>query len=389
MKAEKSVPYSTAYASLSLPLESGIPEISSVLMDASILVIIGIGWSNLGTLAVLDALHMGYTSEKALISLDTVDTYDIESSIDDLTMTLEAGEDIILCVISKSGSTAETIGIFELLYSELAVDYPGQVHIVTISDAGSKLDTLSKSEWWHSYNLPKNVGGRYSVLSDVWLFPLLWMGVDIDALRSGARQALTDLSEQTDRHPAAIVSSTLANGYAQWRNIFEHFFFAKNLENLGKWYRQLLAESIGKIGKNGKSVGITPTTSIGTTDLHSVAQLDLAHTGDRTLALVSLTWVSRLEVPEAPFPDLVEHIRGKSFSDIMEWARHGLIEALKTKDVSYFTYTLKSDDAYDLGYFLETKMLEVILLGHLFDVNPFDQPNVEDYKVGMKEYLGK
>jgi glucose-6-phosphate isomerase len=84
------------------------------------------------------------------------------------------------------------------------------------------------------------------------------------------------------------VASSLAGEYKNGRNIFEHFFFAKNLENLGKWYRQLLAESVGKIQKDGQSIGITPTTSIGTTDLHSVAQLDLAHTRDRSMAVVSL-----------------------------------------------------------------------------------------------------
>lgn len=71
----------------------------------------------------------------------------------------------------------------------------------------------------------------------------------------------------------------------------------------------------------------------------------------------------------------------------MEWARYGLTSSLETKDISYFEYELKADSASDIGYFLQVKMLEVILLGLSFDINPFDQPNVEDYKIGMREYL--
>ena len=77
--------------------------------------------------------------------------------LSELRAKLEKGEDIILCIISKSGTTAETIGIFELLYSELYLSHRDQVHIVTISDPESKLDALAKEQKWHRYNLPKNV----------------------------------------------------------------------------------------------------------------------------------------------------------------------------------------------------------------------------------------
>lgn len=115
-------------------------------MQASTLVIIGIGGSNLGTLAVMDALRMNKKSEKEIISLDTVDTADIERNIAHLKVKLEKGESIILTTVSKSGTTAETIGIFEILYSELYCQYKNHVHIVTISDSESKLDTLAENQ---------------------------------------------------------------------------------------------------------------------------------------------------------------------------------------------------------------------------------------------------
>ena len=389
LSQERALPYSTPYASLSLPYDTQWPLIPSDIMDTDILVLIGIGGSNLGTLAILDALRTRKTPAKEIISLDTVDTYDIANVEQYLSKSLREWKKIVLAALSKSGRTAETIGIFEYFFTKYQSSYPGQVYPVTISDPGSALDTLAIDKWWIHYNLPKNVGGRYSVLSHVGLFPLIWMWVDIDSIQAWARSSIEDYKKSEHDHPSTIVAETLAVRSSQWRNIFEHFYFAKHLENVGKWYRQLLAESVGKIRKDGKSVGITPTTSIGTTDLHSVAQLDLAHVSDRTLAIVSLTDVPSSTIPDAPFAALVDDIRGRSFADIMEWARYGLTSSLDTKDISYFEYSLKADNPYDLGYFLQTKMIEVILLGLILEVDPFDQPNVEDYKSGMREYLKK
>ena len=83
----------------------------------------------------------------------------------------------------------------------------------------------------------------------------------------------------------------------------------------------------------------------------------------------------------------MENIRGKSLDDIMLAAEHGFIEALKTKDLPVFHYEIDENNAHDLGYFLQTKMLEVILTGLILEINAFDQPNVEDYKTGIKEYM--
>lgn len=97
------------------------------------------------------------------------------------------------------------------------------------------------------------------------------------------------------------------------RNLFQHWFFSKKLENLGKWYRQLLAESIGKEKADGTSVGITPTVAIGTIDLHSVAQLEIAHSDDRSIAIVEETGTDEHIVRESPFMNILPDIRGKSF----------------------------------------------------------------------------
>lgn len=116
------------------------------MMSADILVLIGIGGSNLGTLAILDALHMRKTDTKELISLDTVDTYDIMRVESYLADALKQGKKIILTAISKSGRTAETIGIFEYFFTKYQPLYGAQVYPVTISDPDSSLDMLAHTE---------------------------------------------------------------------------------------------------------------------------------------------------------------------------------------------------------------------------------------------------
>lgn len=135
------------------------------------------------------------------------------------------------------------------------------------------------------------------------------------------------------------------------------------------------------------SIGITPTTSIGTTDLHSVAQLNLAHSEDRVLAQVRID--DSTDIPlegVSPFSKYFSEYPDPSFRKVMDAALIGNREAWLSKGGPYFEYDLDGS-SQDLGYFLQAKMLEVMLLGRLFGINPFDQPNVEDYKIGMRRAL--
>lgn len=157
LEAEEKNPYASLYASTALPSHMSAPEISADLMQCSTLVLIGIGGSNLGTLAISDALGLLRKTDKDLVFLDTIDTNDVISKLGILEKKLKNGEHIILNVISKSGSTTETIAIFEILYGHLKTRYPEQVHIISISDPGSSLDMLSEKQGWIRYNLPKNV----------------------------------------------------------------------------------------------------------------------------------------------------------------------------------------------------------------------------------------
>lgn len=355
--------------------------------DRDMMLLVGIWGSNLWTMALYDALRDTLPTGKSIYFFDTPDPQSVQKEWKEISRELALGKKLVLTIISKSGTTTETIALASYLLWELSTGYKGQYDIVTISDPGSRLDDLATKEGWHRLNLPKHVWGRYSVLSNVGLFPLTFLGVDTRWLVSGARSSIESYISRSSSHSATKVAQMLYDGYPK-RHIFEHWFFSKRLESMGKWYRQLLAESIGKIVSDGSTTGITPSVAIGTIDLHSIAQLDLSHVSDRSIALVrEISNTSILRVPDTVITSLLPHLQGKWFSQIMDAAFEGFRDALHQKSVPTYTYELDGSNAFAIGYWLQTKMLEVALLGVFLWVNAFDQPNVEDYKKLMEPRL--
>jgi glucose-6-phosphate isomerase len=424
--------FSSDYASFVLPFDTGSEDERKKLVEkyksVENIALVWIWGSNLGTIAIHESLRDNdILGEKNISFFDTPDPEYTKQAIESIEIMLEAGENLLIIVISKSGTTTETLALADILYRKLFLPYRSQVDIVTISDPLSKLDNLAKSEWWDRLNLPPKVGGRYSVFSNVGLFPLALLGYDTDELLVGARDALSDFLHPGEKSRVQSEAMTLFAWYNSGRNIYEHWFFAKKLESLGKWYRQLLAESIGKIKQKKEeisqkqeiqgsenfskwvclstndwekfdtdtevrsfseiSVGITPSTALGTIDLHSIAQLDLAHTKDRMIHIVSLVSDDDFEVGNSPFTSILWDIVWKKATEILSAAISGFEQALREKWVPVSKSALKNKSCYDIGYWMQSKMLEVALLGELFEIDPFDQPNVEDYKKHMKTAL--
>ncbi|MFZ4461637.1 MAG: hypothetical protein ACOYN2_03785 [Patescibacteria group bacterium] len=359
------------------------------------LVVIGIGGSNLGTIAVLDALQgkmrnsLGYTP---VYFLDTVDPAATSDTFELLSRHIQAGQTIATAVISKSGSTTETIALFEALTTLLrSLDAYDPSKVVAITETGSKLSLLAQAEGFHELSHEPQVGGRYSVFSNVGIFPLLFAGVNVAELLEGATKALEENLVPESTAPALMAAVNIFEGWSLGRNIVDHFFFALGYENVGKWYRQLLAESVGKqFNRKGEEVrvGLTPMVSVGSTDLHSVGQLYFGGPFDKTFVVVETTEPEEIMLQKDVFPqELVTGIRGRSFGEIRTAIVAGTRGAFEKNDINPLWITLREGSTEDLGYLLQLKMLEVIYLGSLFGVNPFDQPNVEDYKSGTRAAL--
>ncbi|PIT92138.1 MAG: hypothetical protein COU08_03970 [Candidatus Harrisonbacteria bacterium CG10_big_fil_rev_8_21_14_0_10_42_17] len=364
------------------------------------ILVIGIGGSNLGTKAVYDALH-GYFDLLAgkrfpkLIFLDTNDPNYANHITSFLSFDIRSPEELLVCVISKSGGTTETIANAEFVIHLLQSRFTRVLdRFVTITDFGSPLWIASEQKGIATLAIPDSVGGRYSVFSAVGLFPLLAAGFDIDALRRGAETMRQHcISTTIQSNPAALSALLLYLHYQERKTIHNIFLFHPELESLGKWYRQLVGESVGKEQDvDGALVhaGITPVVSIGSTDLHSVGQLYLG--GPRN-AFTTFVWgrgvLSTAAVPrEVTFPGLVSGIAGKSMEHIMDAILEGVKVAYKKNKLPFAELVVSEISPMMLGGFMQMKMIEVMFLGILLNVNSFDQPNVESYKVETKKILG-
>lgn len=262
--------------------------------------------------------------------------------------------------------------------------------VVAITDEGSALWEQAGALGIARLAIPKPVGGRYSVLSHVGLFPLATVGVDIAALREGAT-AVRDMCLAADTNPAATSAALLAYFRTQGKTINDNFFFHPELESLGKWYRQLMGESIGKAASlSGEEVhtGITPTVSLGSTDLHSVGQLYLGGPRDKFTTFVYTEQTADIAAPTGRIlPELIPAITGKSAKTILEAILSGTKIAYQKAELPFMEVVLPRIDEQAIGAFLQFKMIEMMYLGHLLNVNPFDQPSVEAYKVETKKIL--
>ena len=227
-------------------------------------------------------------------------------------------------MISKSGGTTETIANFEVLLDIYRQIRPHDWHELIVVTTGykSKFWDAAQSLGIDTLVLQDNVGGRYSVLSAVGLFPLGLGHIDIVSLLNGARVARdTYIKAKGEKNAPLLSAATLFAAQKKKKSIHDTFLFAKDLMYLGNWYRQLMGESIGKEHDRDKKqvfAGMNPTTSVGSVDLHSVAQLYLGGPADKITTFVTLDdWPFDVEVPTTSvLPPMVEDMRGKTFSQV-------------------------------------------------------------------------
>ncbi len=399
--------YDNPECSVNLPLDQNHISVVNVVKKSKVtpqlkyIIVIGIGGSNLGTKAVYDAVF-GFTDAidcdrfPRLIFLETSDPEYLRRLKNFLDLEIKRPEDILLNIISKSGTTTETlanaaviIGALEEKFDHRAVEE----RTVITTDENSKLWELATSKNITALTIPKMVGGRYSVLSPVGLFPLAAGGIDIEGLCEGAATMRKNCIEDgPDLNPAMISAAVICLNQKNGKTINDNFFFAPQLESLGKWYRQLMGESVGKEkNRDGEIVnaGITPTVSLGSTDLHSVGQLYLGGPLDKFTTFIYVRNVEDpMPLPKESFAnELNPDLKNKSAKHIMEAILEGTKLAYSKKELPFMEIVMPEISPFAIGEFLQFKMIEMMYLGKLMNVNPFDQPNVELYKIETRKIL--
>ncbi|MDZ7660567.1 glucose-6-phosphate isomerase [Fodinibius sp.] len=294
---------------------------------------------------------------------------------------------VFLNVISKSGTTLETALSFRVLRKWMNKQFPEDVDdriICTTSKEGGALNELIDQHGYKKFIIPDDVGGRFSVLTPVGLFPIAVAGIDIRTLFYEAVSKYEELEED----PGQVLDYA-ATKFAQFNNgktLDVLTTFEPQLEALGGWLQQLLGESEGKQGK-----GMFPATATYSTDLHSIGQFIQQGTRNMMETFITVKSVEKgITIEELPGNhDGLNYLSGRTFHEINTQAFKGTLQAHTNGDVPSIVVTLDKLNAQNIGEFIYFYELLTAVYCYCLGVNPFDQPGVEDYKREMYQLLGK
>jgi glucose-6-phosphate isomerase len=366
-------------------------------------VVLGIGGSALGAIALQKALRHPlwnlWPREKRrgprLFVMDNIDPEYFTGMLDVVRTELSR---TVFNVITKSGETAETAAQFlivrNLLNKALGRERAQRQLIVTTDTQSGSMRKIVDREGYASLPVPDGVGGRFSVLSAVGLFPAAMCGIDTRALLRGA--ADMDQRLQTirlARNPAALFAAVNYAYYQRGRVMSVMMPYANALTGLADWFRQLWAESLGKAfdaaGKRRLRIGPTPVTALGSTDQHSQVQLYREGPHDK---LITFLQVSRFRketvIPRSSEPSSA-YLGGITLGRLLNVEKQATELALLASRRPSLTINFPRLDAYHVGQFIYMLECATTVAGLLFGINPYDQPGVELGKRLTYQLLGK
>ncbi len=356
------------------------------------LVVIGIGGSALGAAALRDALlTQGWNgldagARRGLPRLHLMDNPDPDSVAALLDRLDPAGT--CFNVVSKSGSTAETLAQFLIAWewaeSALGPRRAPDHFVVTTSPGRGALRELAEERGVRALDVPEGVGGRFSVLSPVGLFPAAATGIDTGAVLAGAaamagRCANPVLAE----NPAGILATLLYVADTELGARVHVFMpYADRLRAVALWVQQLWAESLGKaVDRDGRRVesGPTPLPALGASDQHSVLQLLMEGPRDKIVVFLAAESPARDVAVPARFADRPEfaYLGGHTLFGLLDAERRATAEALRRAGRPNLTVTMERVDAHAVGALLMLFQIAVVYAGEFYGVNPLDQPGVE------------
>ena len=358
--------------------------------QSQVLVVIGIGGSYLGARAVIDLLASpNYNLKKK----DTPDILFAGNglSTDALleTIALIGDRDFSVNVISKSGTTTEpavAFRIFKALLEEKYGKEGARERIYATTDkARGALKGLADAEGYEEFVVPDDVGGRFSVLTAVGLLPIAVAGIDIEELMGGAAQAMTELSVGGAENPAWQYAAARHALYQGGKKVELLACYEPCFRFFAEWWKQLYGESEGKEGK-----GLFPASVEFTADLHSMGQY--IQEGERLMFETVVQFAPKGEfiIPNDPENvDGLNFLSGKSMAFVAEQAMRAVILAHVDGGVPNVRIEMPALSAKTAGYLIYFFEYVCGLSGYLLEVNPFNQPGVEAYKVNMYALLGK
>jgi glucose-6-phosphate isomerase len=365
--------------------------------------VVGIGGSALGAWAIDCALRGPHPVQPEfskknprLVILDNVDPAFVGAALASMDP-----KRTLVTVIAKSGATAETVSTFLIVREWLRrkLGRRAKERIVAVTSAGKgDLAVLAEREQYRTFEIPANVGGRFSVLSPVGLVPAALIGVDIRKILKGAAR-MTHLAWQENLKENIALYAALCH-WLVWNTgrkpIQVAFPYSNQLWGTAFWFRQLWAESLGKAKSRAGdtvNVGQTPVAALGTTDQHSQVQLYIEGPNDKVLTF----WAVDKPREEGRIPktemglEAFDYLAGQSLAKLIDAERRSTEAALTEAGRPNCTFTLERVDEEHLGAFFQALEFETAFMGELLGINAFDQPGVEagkQYTFGLMGRAG-
>jgi glucose-6-phosphate isomerase len=345
------------------------------------IVILGIGGSGLGGKMLVDSLS--YNHGKKLIFLENIDPYEIAGVTKRLPLI-----NTLFLVISKSGNTPETLAqFFHFKKCLREVGLKPQDHMILITDPETgSLREAAQMDRYLSFAVPKEVGGRFSVLTAVGLVLGYLIDIDTRRLLQGAGSVVSQIYQAEPRECVPFMLACVQYyEYLHGKPIHVLMPYSERLRKFGNWYSQLLAESIGKTPK----IGLTPLPAVGTTDQHSQLQLFQDGPKDKLIMFIHILYHGTVvEIPDNHFSNL-SFLNNHSFNELMEAEYFGTRDSLTAKKIPNLTLTISELTPFSIGELIMTCELSIAFLGLLFEIDAYNQPGVEESKKKAREYLEK
>lgn len=364
-------------------------------------VVLGIGGSALGPIAVFTALKHLYYNElpkkvrkyPRFYVVDNVDPERMNALFDVIDV-----ENTIFNVITKSGATSETMSQYLIIMDMLTkkLGRKAREHIIaTTSENKGNLIKLAHEEGFETFYIPDGVGGRFSELSPVGLLPAAVVGIDIAAMLNGAKDMDEKCkSDDIAKNPALAIALLQYISMKKGKNVGVMMPYADSLKYIADWYCQLWAESLGKeVSRKGEVVnaGQTPVKSLGVTDQHSQVQLYNEGPFDKVITFLEVEhFRGETVIPQGceAFPD-VSFLCGHTLNELMSKELYATRYNLTLRQRANYTIAMDEVNEFNLGALLYLMQLQTAYAGEMLDVDAYNQPGVEGGKNATYALFGR
>jgi glucose-6-phosphate isomerase len=351
--------------------------------------ILGTGGSSLGGKTLLSLRDPQHKSPRFHF-LDNIDPNTFHNLFSTLSF-----EKTGVIAISKSGNTSETLMQLLICLQQWLVSFSHanlKDHFLIISEPHDNgIRNLAKVYQLPCLGHPTDIGGRFAVFTLVGMLPAMIANINVKALRLGARQVLASTLAAMKSQDCLPLQGALAHMALAKEGVTQTVLmpYIDRLTTFTLWFRQLWAESLGKRDAGNKGQGITPIQALGTVDQHSQLQLYLDGPRDKIFTVMTMDYKEdsfKVSLPSVGHP-AVDLFQSKTMGDLMAAEQKATIDTLRHHHCPTRVIHLKNLDENTLGGLMMHYILETLAMAHLMDVNPFDQPAVEEGKILTQTYL--